>query len=215
MRHAALKQVALLVLALVAASMPAAAEPSAGNSVTPPCISLVGTSGGIPARGAGAFEVIVRDLANNPIVGAQVVIDLSDCPELHLCADQGDPDAIVNCAAKTVRKLTDATGTVGFTLLGGSNGAGDAGELLHAGKIYEDGFLIGSPTVSAFDLDGAGGVGINDLSAWLTDFGTAGAPAFGRSDYDCSGTVSINDFSLLLTALGSGAQLESCAATCP
>ena len=47
--------------------------------------------------------------------------------------------------------------------------------------------LIGSPTVAAYDLDGASGVGANDLSAWLTDFGS-GQP-YGRSDFDCSGGV--------------------------
>jgi hypothetical protein len=215
MRFLSANLAALLTLALVAASTPAAAEPSPSNSITPPCISLVGTSGTIPAHAAGAFQVLVRDLANNPIAGAHVVIDLSSCPDLHLCADQLDPAMDVDCANKRVGKFTSAAGTVTFTLLGGSNGAGNAVELLAAGKIYEDGTLIGSPTVSTFDLDGAGGVGINDLSVWLTDFGTVGAPAFGRSDFDCSGGVGINDLSVWLTAFGTGAQIESCGAICP
>jgi hypothetical protein len=207
--------VMLLALALVAASTPAGAEPSPPNSTTPPCISLVGTSGNVPALGAGQFHVLVRDLANNPIAGAHVVIDLSGCPDLQLCADQLDPAMDVDCANKRVGKFTSAAGAVTFTLLGGSNGSGNAVELLAGGKIYEDGILIGAPTVSAYDLDGAGGVGANDLSAWLIDFGTLGAPAFGRSDFDCSGSIGINDFSLMLTALGSGAQTQSCGATCP
>lgn len=67
--------------------------------------------------------------------------------------------------------------------------------------------------MSAFDLNGETGVGANDLSAWLGDFGT-GDP-YGRSDYDCSGNVGANDFSLWLTAFGAGTQLASCAASCP
>ena len=185
------------------------------NSSIPPCISLVGSFGGVPATGAGQFQVVVRDLANNPVVGANVVIDLSGCPDLHLCADQLNAQLVVNCAAKTVSSLTAANGGVSFTLLGGSNGAGNAVELLSAGKIYANGTLLGSPTVSAFDLDGANGAGVNDLSAWLTDFATLGNPAFGRSDFDCSGNVGINDLSVWLTAYGTGLQAQSCGATCP
>ena len=145
-----------LCSALVAA--PRASAPSPGNSPVPSCISLVGTSGRVPAHAAGAFRVVVRDLANNPTVGAHVVVDQSGCPDLHFCADQLDP---------------------------------------------------------AMDVDGANGVGVNDASVWLTDFGTVGNPAFGRSDFDCSGDVGINDFSVLLTAFGSGTQVQSCGAACP
>ena len=144
-----------------------------------------------------------------------MTVDLSGCHDLLLCADQLDPAVVVNCGARTATSLTAADGTVNFTLLGGSNGTGNAISLLGAGKIYLNGTLIASPTVSAFDLDGVNGVGINDLSVWLTDFGTSGNPAFGRSDFDCSGTVGINDFSVWLTAYGRGDQIQSCAATCP
>ena len=183
------------------------------NSTTPLCISLVGSNGSAPAAATGQFSVILRDLANNPIPGATVVIDLSSALDLHFCADQMDADATVDCAHKTVAKVTAADGSVSFTLLGGSNGAGNASTLLQGGKIFANGTQIQSPTVSAFDLDGSGGVGANDLSAWLGDFGT-GQP-FGRSDYDCSGNVGANDLSLWLNAFASGTMVESCAASCP
>jgi hypothetical protein len=144
-----------------------------------------------------------------------VIVDFAGCPDLHLCADQRDPDVIVNCPTKTVRKRSAADGTASFTVLGGSNGSGHAVSLLGAGRIYVNDGLIGTPTVSAFDLDGAFGVSINDLSVWLTDFGTPGNPAFGRSDFDCSGGVGINDLSVWLTAFGAGTQIESCGASCP
>jgi hypothetical protein len=185
------------------------------NSTVPSCISLVGAAGGVPAQSAGGFTVTVRDLANNPVAGAMIVVDLSGCPDLHFCADQLDPGVIVNCAAKTVSRPSAADGTAHFTLLGGSNGAGNAVELLGSGNIFANGTLIARPTVSAYDLDGANGVGINDLSAWLVDFGTANNPAFGRSDFDCSGSVGANDFSVWLTAYGRADQLTSCGASCP
>lgn len=191
----------------------AVAEPSPPNATVPPCISLVGSYAGVPAHAAGQFYVVMRDLANNPMPDAVITIDLSNIPELQLCADQLDPDVVVNCPLKTVSKRTDATGTAFFTILGRSHGA--AVTLQHAGRVFANGSLIAAPTVSAFDLDGAAGIGVNDLSVWLTDFGTPGNPAFGRSDFDCSGTVGINDFSILLTAYGRGDQLESCTGSCP
>jgi hypothetical protein len=200
---------------LVAASLFApvvGAEPPPLNDTSPACISLVGTNGVVPAA-AGQFEVICRDLANNPLVGAVVVIDLSTCPDLVLCVNQMDPNATVDCVRKTVTKLTAADGSVHFTVLGGSNGAGNAVTLLDGGMIFANGVLIGRPTVSTYDLDGSGGVGANDLSAWLGDFGTGNN--FGRSDYDCSRSVGANDLSLWLDAYGSGTMTASCGASCP
>lgn len=201
-----------LLLGLVTPSL-ALAEPPPNNSIVPSCISLVGSSGGVPATAAGGFVVIVRDFANNPVAGASVVIDLSDCLDLSICADQLDPAATVNCAAKTVRKFAAADGSVHFTMLGGSNGGGNAVTLLGGGKVFANGVLLGNPSVSAYDLDGSGGVGAGDLSAWLQDF--ISGNTYGRSDYDCSGFVGANDLSVWLGAFGSGAMGESCAHRCP
>jgi len=202
----------LIALAVAFPALACASPPIGSNSVVPSCISLVGSSGGVAAA-AGQFTVVVRDLANNPLVGAVVTIELLSCPDLDICADQLDPAAVVDCANKHVNKLSDGAGTATFTVLGGSNGAGNAVTLLNGGRVYVNGTLIGSPTVSAFDLDGHSGVGANDLSAWLTDFGSGNS--FGRSDYDCSNSVGANDLSLWLTAFGSGTMTQSCATSCP
>jgi hypothetical protein len=208
------KAMLLTAAGCLIASAAMAGVPSPGNSVTPPCFSLVGNLGGVPDA-AGSFTVTVRDLANNPLNGASVVVDLSGCTDLAICSDQLDAGAIVNCAAKTTRKFTNVAGQVSFIVLGGSNGSGNATTLLAGARIYANGTLIGSPTASAFDLDGANGVGINDLSVWLTDFGTPFNPAFGRSDFDCNGSVGINDLSVWLTEFGNGTSAASCAVSCP
>jgi len=187
--------------------------PPENNSVIPQCFSLVGSSGGVAAQGAGGFTVIVRDLANNPIPHAHVVVDLSGHSDLILCANQLDPLVDVDCANKRVGKYTDQSGRATFVLLGGSTGAGHGVTLTGGSRIYEDGVLLGSPNVSTFDLDGTSGVGANDLSTWLSDFGSG--ISYGRSDYDCSESSGANDLSLWLTAYGSGAQAESCGARCP
>ena len=195
------------------ASAAMAGVPSAANSTAPACFSLVGSLAGVPDNAAGQFTVIVRDLANNALNGASVVIDLSGCLDLAICNDQLDANATVNCGAKTTRKFTDALGHVTFTILGGSNGGGNASTLLGGGKIFANGTLIQTPTVSAFDLDGAGGVGANDLSAWFGDFGSGNN--YGRSDYDCSGTIGANDLSIWFGEFGAGTSASSCAVACP
>ena len=206
------KATLLTAAGLLAASAAMAGVPSPANSTTPLCISLVGSLAGAPDA-AGSFNIVVRDLANNPLNGASVVIDLSGCGDLSICDDQLDANALVNCGAKTTRKFTNALGQVSFIVLGGSNGGGNATSLLGAGRIYANGTQIQAPTVSAFDLDGAGGVGANDLSAWLTDFGSGSN--FGRSDYDCSNNIGANDLSLWLTEFGNGTSASSCAIACP
>jgi len=202
-----------LACVLVVPSVGWAGLPSPANSTAPSCISLVGSNGGVPALAAGQFQVVYRDLANNPIANGAIVIDLSGAPDLNICADQLDADATVDCVHRTVTKHTAADGSVRFTILGGSNGAGNAVTLLNGGKIFANGTLIQSPTVSAFDLDGAAGVGANDLSAWLTDFGSG--LNYGRSDFDCSGNLGANDLSFWLTAFGSGTMAQSCTSQCP
>ena len=180
-----------------------------GNSSIPSCIRLVGRDAlGVPDP-AGAFLVVVRDLANNPMPNVLVRVDLSPAPDMQLCPTQA-PGLVVSAApgAMYVEGRTDASGVFSASIVGGSNGAGGAVTLLNGGRIYADGVLLGSPTVSAFDLDGSGGVGINDLSVWLGDFGAI--MNYGRSDYDCSGALGVNDLSVWLMALGSGRSLASC-----
>jgi hypothetical protein len=199
---------------LLSAAAVHATTPSPGNSIVPSIIRLVGTTGNVPAQSLGEFEVVFRDLANNPIPGASVVVDLSLCADLQVCADQRDANAIVDCANKRVSKITDGAGRVRMTLLGASNGAGNATTPINGGRIYANGTLIQSPTVVAFDLDGSFGVGGPDLSAWLGDF-LAAPTTYGRSDYDNSGNIGGADLSVWLTVFRSATMTESCASSCP
>jgi hypothetical protein len=187
--------------------------PSASNSTTPAIVRLVGSSANAPDAPAGSFLVVVRDLANNPRAGATVVLDLSQCPDAVICADQEDAAASVNCAAKTVTKVADGNGQVSFTLVGGSTGAGHASTTAAAARIIANGVLIRIAAFAAFDLDGSGGVGAGDLSVWFGDFGS-GQP-YERSDFDGSGTIGANDLSAWLDVFGAGGSVQSCGASCP
>jgi len=203
----------MAVLALLAATGAGAVVPSPANSTVPSHILLVGSSSGVPDAAAGQFTVVVRDLANNPKNGASVMIDLSACADLAICSDQMDPNATVNCAAKTVRKFANVRGEVTFTVMGRSNGAGNATTLGGGGRVFANGVLIRTPSVASFDLDGSGGVGAGDLSAWLADFGS-GQP-YARSDFDGSGDIGAADLSQWLAVFGAGGSVQSCAASCP
>jgi hypothetical protein len=206
---------------LLLASAALANVPSAANSTAPDIIRLVGNNAGVPDPGLPAalppapssFTVVVKDLANNPISNASVVVDLSLCGDLAICNDQLDANALVNCGAKTTRKFSDVTGSVSFIVLGGSNGAGNAIELHNAGRIFANGTLLRSPTVAAYDLDGQLGIGASDLSAWLGDFAN-GSP-YGRPDYDGDGSTGSGDLSLWLGEFAGGNSTSSCALACP
>ena len=212
-RHALPLLLVSPVLALVCAGEALADTPlpDPTNSTVPPCITLVGTNGGGPAS-SGAFQVVIRDLANNPVPGATVTVDLSLVTDVRLCSDQLNPNLVLDCANRRVTAITDLAGRAFFTLLGGAN-PGGARTFLNAGRVYWDGFLIASPSVNTYDADGSVGVGANDFAVWFGDFIT-GEP-YERSDYDCSGDVGANDLSLWLASFGSGTQTASCTASCP
>src|SRR5262245_24524554 len=204
---------AVSLLALTVAGAHASPLISPGNSTAPTLIHLVGSTGGVPDVATGSFTIVGRNLANIPAPSATIVIDLSNCADLALCADDMDPNALVNCAAKTVRKSTNAQGEVTFTLLGHSNGTGRATSLAGAGRIFGNGVLMRTPTIASFDLDGTSGVGAGDLSTWLADYGSG--QVFGRSDFDGNGGLDANDLSLWLEVFGAGTSSASCASSCP
>ena len=208
---------ALLALVLGGVAAPSDARatgvPSPANSSVPACIRLVGSDGSVAATAFGGFEVVHRDLANNPIPDALIVVDFSAAPELFIAANQFDPSATVDCALKTVSKRTDANGRAVFCIVGASTDEFPPSTQLNGGRIYANGMLIGDPTVSAFDLDGRLGLGATDLTHFLSDF--ASGNLYGRSDFDCSGGIGARDLAEWLKAFGSGTQVVSAATACP
>jgi hypothetical protein len=175
-------------------------------------VRLVGSDGTQAPQLLGSFELVILDLASNPMPGVSLGVDLSAIPELLIAADQLDPEAIVDCAGKSVTKISDANGRAVFCIVGASTGSGSAVTLLGGGRIFADDRLCASPTATAFDLDGKLGVGAGDMAVWLSDF-ASGQP-YGRCDYDCSGYVGAGDLAFWLRAFASGTQVVS-AVACP
>ncbi|MEO5618822.1 MAG: hypothetical protein ABIS67_13730, partial [Candidatus Eisenbacteria bacterium] len=188
------KATLLAVCGLLTAGAAFASVPSPANSTTPPCISLVGDDGAGTIDGDGQFTVTVRDLANFPINNSLVVIDFSACSGLNLCSNN-ELGFVVDCATQTVRGFTGAGGVITFRIKGHvKSNTGDLPPFnpYNCGKIFADGVLLSSPSVSAYDHDGSG-MGPADLSAWLGDFFGPNAPS--RSDYDCTGNLGPADLS--------------------
>ncbi|MBI5168337.1 MAG: hypothetical protein HZA61_02495 [Candidatus Eisenbacteria bacterium] len=182
------------------------------NSTIPSRITIVGWSGARPDAAVGQFEVVVRDLANNPVPGSVVVIDFSSLPEVHLASDQMDAAVLTNCAQHSVRRFTDAAGRAVFTVMGHGGNATLAPGPLRA-HIYADGVLLGSPLVAILDVDGSGGAGANDVALFLDSFALPQPP--GCFDYDGSEFVGANDLAVWLNAAGLAGSAVTAPGICP
>jgi hypothetical protein len=201
------------VCGLLAASAAMASVPSPANSVTPPCVALVGSVAGVTDP-AGNFTITVRDISNFPINNSLVVVDFSGCSGLQICTTQ--PGLTSDCATQTVRGFTGPAGTITMAIAGHGNNGGDTPpySAYNCGKIFADGVLLGNPSVQTYDHNG-GGLGAADLSAWLGDFFGANNPS--RSDYDCTGGLGAADLSAWLgvffASTGGNGSVNNCPST--
>jgi hypothetical protein len=183
-------------------------------------LNFSGHDGGFAGDAFSPFTVTVRDLANIPIQGSIVVIDVSLCNDIQFCSDQLSA-VIGDCATHTLRQTTDALGQATFYLIGGALidfNANPDGQACNCVKIYADGVNIVEPAdepvnAGVFDLDNDSGVGGGDLTLWIDDFGNPNFSTLGllRSDLDHSnadcvtgGAVDGADLTIWLDDFGLG-----------
>ncbi len=189
--------------------------PSPANSTIPKLIWIVGRSSAGLADTAGRFRVVYRDIANNPITNALIRVEFLAAAGVRLCGAQESSVTAMDCGAPNpwVEGLTGPDGSWSPSLTGCSNGtAGISPDGL--ARFHSPIGVLGSARVAILDLAGCNGMGANDLSIWLIDFGAANGVQ--RSDYDGNGTVGANDLSLWLNAFGSMQSAEGCGlAVCP
>ncbi len=185
---------------------------SATNSTAPDHVLLVGRSGTRADTTLGSFTGVSRDLANNPQNHRLMEFRLFDCAGARVAADQFQPGVGAACATRSVTEFTDEHGVVRFAVVGGGI-PGAAASNAPCGQILSDGVLLRTVHVAYLDLDGSGGLGGNDLSLWLSDYG-AGQP-ISRSDFDGDDAVGANDLSLWLEAWARGNSAESASTYCP
>lgn len=210
----------ILVIAALLATAPrpavATGVPDPAHNLVPSYIVVVGTQGDVPDPN-GRFHVVTRDVANNPVVNAQVIVDFGACTDMTLCplAPAGQ---IVDCPTKTIRGFTDINGSITFDVVGAGKNLGAApGPGSGCANITINSVSAIHPTVNVYDQNGAvatKGMEVTDLSAFLRDLGTGFY--FGRSDYNQGNSLEVIDLSVFLTKMGTGYSSEGCTATyCP
>jgi len=178
------RRLPLLVLAgslVLSPGVVLAGVPHPANSTVPPCLVAC-------PFGDLSFDVVVRDLASNPVANSTVVLDFSRCPQAFLCTVPGmSPDPyVVDTGTRTIRRTTDATGLAHFPLRVG--GVGALGEVW----VLADGVLLAQRGLASPDQDGNGFVSwylLNDYTVFATKLGTSDPTA----DFDCNGTVDAAD----------------------
>ena len=190
-------------------------SPSLERSSVPAGILVVGHDESGVADPRGTFTVTVRDLAGNPLTGRWVAVEFLPCSGVRLCTTQAAPIAEVSCGPDRsyVMGCNAPDGT--FTAIIEGSGRTPTGMIgPECMRISAQGVRLASTRFAVLDLAGSDGLGANDLSIWLDDFGSGLHPQ--RSDYDFNGVLGANDFSLWLSAFGSGqSALSSGGATCP
>jgi hypothetical protein len=152
-----------------------AAVPHVGNSTKPTtAVNVVGFVN--PPDPSGVFTYIIRDNLNAVIPFAEVVIDFSACTDIRLCTTNtttAPPGGSFVCAPKRWTGTADVNGQISFTIVGTGNGNGTPrlGTNAACATVFVNG-AAGFPSLiaSAFDHDGAGGVGGGDLSQWQAVF---------------------------------------------
>lgn len=169
-----------LVLTATVAIAAFAAVPSPANSSLPDCMALC-PLGDMP------FAVVVRDLAGNPVIGSTVVLDFSQCPGAYLCEGAPIDQHVVDLATRTLRALTDASGSVPFNARVGGTGA--PGTV----RVFADGIPLRTYALASPDQNGNGFVledlGGADYSVFAAKLGTLDPTA----DFDCDGDVDQDD----------------------
>ncbi len=202
---------ALALLAFLSASLPRQAsaqifcEPSPSQSSTPTIIRLVGQNGAGVTDPIGTFTIVVRDLAASPMANVSVVVELA-APDVVFCASQDANFAVLS--GMRVQAFTDAAGRVTGRIRGAGSGPAVQTTGNSGFRVFACGSLIGTGKLTAFDLDGGGGINAGDLSVLLEDFVTD--PHHARCDYDNNGSISGNDLSMFLTVFSTASSAVGC-----
>jgi len=150
---------------------------------------------GLPGDQPG-FEVTLRDVNNAPIPNVAVTLDFSNAPTLHLYSSQNG-GTTVNCAARTLSRMTDAQGKVAFGARFGGYSNTAAVEVDSAGTN-----LLTTVPARSTDLDGAGGrTDANDLNLFRSALFGAFRP---ECDFTVDGAVNAADLVLFKNEIFSG-----------
>jgi len=186
--------------------------PSPTLSTVPTLVLLVSRDVEGVADPFGEVLIVVRDWCGRLLPDRVVEISIVACPGARMAASGYPPGFTVDCSPtrKSLRRLSDANGEARFVVAGAA--VPGANQSVACAEVRADGALLGRPYLAIPDLDGADGVGANDLSLWLAEFGAGDA---GQGDFDGDGAIGANDLSVWLMVFAGGGSTVTPAPLCP
>jgi hypothetical protein len=139
--------------------------------------------GAVPA----GFDVTVRDINSAPLSGVVVTLDFSATPmKVYNTQNAG---TTVNCAAKTISRVTNGSGQVNFASRVAKFDNSTGVEVAAAGVVLAN--VRGRST----DIDGNDGTtGLGDFAVFGNNF--QNNPAAIETDFDQNGSTGLGDFAI-------------------
>lgn len=167
----------------VVASVASAGVPDPRNSTTD-AVVVGGSSGTAIGAAPAGYDVVVRDVNNAPLAGRTVVLDFSATPMKVVQVQNAG--TTVNCAAKTISRVTNASGAVNF--------AGRIGKFDNTNgvEVSADGVVLANVRGRSTDISGDGTTNILDLIPFALNY--LSNPAAPETDYSGDNTTNIVDF---------------------
>jgi hypothetical protein len=184
----------------VVASVASAGVPDPRFSTVDPVVVGNASGNAIGAAPAG-LDVVVRDVNNAPLSGRTVTVDFSATPMKVFTVQNAG--TTVNCAAKTISRVTNASGAVNFAAriakFDNTNGV----------EVSADGVVLATIKGRSTDIDGTDGTtGLGDFAIFGNNFGNN--PSAQETDFDQDGTTALGDFAIFGAEFGNGATGTYC-----
>ena len=182
------------------------------NSTVPNAVLIVGYDGAAVPDPHGELVVVVRSGCNQLMSGQLVELSFVSCGATRIASGGYPPGITADCRPthRSARRVTAANGEARFIIPGttvpGAAQAYDCVEILVEGRMFRRARVV------AADLDGAGGVGANDLAHFIRAFVTGDATL---ADMDGDGAIGANDLAGFLTWFSLAGSLTTPAELCP
>jgi hypothetical protein len=158
---------------------------------------VVGNASGTAIGGSPAgFDVVVKDVNSAPLAGRTVTLDFSATPmKVYNAQNAG---TTINCAAKTISRVTNASGAVNFASRVGKFDNGNNVD------VIADGVPLFVVKGRSTDIDGTDGTtGLGDFAIFGNNFLNNALAQ--ETDFDLSGGTALGDFAIFGAQFLSGA----------
>lgn len=163
---------------------------------------VVGNASGTPIGGSPAgYDVTVRDVSNAPLSGVTVTLNFSTSA-MKVFSTQ-NAGTTVNCAAKSISRVTNGAGQVNFgSRVGKYNNANTV-------EVSANGVVLGNVKGRSTDIDGSDGkTGLGDFVLFSGNF--LSVPSAQETDFDLNGSTGLGDFVLFSAEFLTGPTLAYC-----